>query len=1474
MSGKSGVAQKGSARVACALAAILVLVFAGCACVASLAYAAGGDGAPQAVADGADGAGGPGNAAGGAGGDGGAGDSNGGAEADAGAGGDGGVAGALGGGAASVRALGASGESATAGGADANGISLLAENTYEVTSAAQYRTAIANIGKLPEGSDATIVFTATTSFTSPRIEGVAGRNLTITANEGVTATVRLAENLKGNLKLDRVRLDNANNGDEVYANGFRFETTENTMSAKTYTNTANTLFGGSKTEAVASTELVLNGGVFRYVYAGGKDREVTGDTHLTIGGTVQMGSAYGGGKIDRPSTSDESDAARAAAAVAGTANVTVEGWTGSGRVYGGSYNSIVGDVRMTVADTPKGTYYGTGVRDTVRRTVELTYTCSEASSASVNGAGASESGVGPCRILNEDGAGEALAVHYTAPAADDILSFSGEACAITSNCPVEVQGNVTLYCHGGSPENLWLSDAMANATRNVAGDSVLVVAGETHTYYLAGLLNEYASEDTTYTTRLEVQDGVELTSSFLQSLDAANIGAGARVQTTGYSPFPPTSFGNDPFQKVRDVTVGEGATLDTNAVFCSLQGSATLKNGSTWLLRGALEIKGDFAVEGAASLKIPVVADGRNYGTGSNRIPLRVDGTASGACNVHIMESDYAAEARDDIKAGQNYIVAAKQAADSPAESVFTWANASIPDGLALKRVDDAKSANNFMWQIAQDAYTVRFDKNADAATGAMPDQTIASGAAEALAANQFVREGWTFTGWNTQPDGSGTAYANQASVRDLVAAGGSVTLYAQWKENEQLWYYEVYYQYEDEFVCWETGQGGRAALSATVRISNETFDNTDRGDLGWPDVTGERNEMLGVHYVFDADNPNNRLSATCAEATKDNPLKIYYKCAPHTVTYQYEGDVLPEGAAALLPGPDDTWYSAEYQVKDAPECAGYAFSGWRVVSPESVEIDDGVLVVPNGDVVLAGSWTALADELSYQANAAAATGSMDPTPGLTGVEAVVAENAFVRPGYEFAGWNTAADGSGDAYAAGSKLMLTEGDDVLYAQWRALGDAVRPSAVNLVAYEGGLGTGSTGGADEETGNALPEPVWRGVSENWEFYVDGAAWDATAQGMPFAWGYFEKGGPDAAEVDAAATHGVYELRAWPAAEGHEVVARDADGSWHVLDLPQEGVVVAEVTVRDVTDDGGAEALSTALFKPVYSDAALAAASGQGVVKRFAAMAARTVVLAAGDAGSALDATFTVSGTVHGDCDMSEPHAHVSESTGFLKNGNAGMPVNANARIGLLDDGLIDGVLGGAREDALDAKARAAVGGEFAAGEGVGHTFRYLDLVDMNDGNVWASTDDGSDTMVFLPYTADMTADADVAVVLFSNLTRDYTVHASEAELDGALAASTACPLAVTKTAEGIQFSIPSAGFGPIEIMWKAAGAPGDTPGGSTGSTDGPGAGGVSGGSVPTTTPATGDGALSLVLGAGALAVAGGAAALLARRRARR
>ena len=46
------------------------------------------------------------------------------------------------------------------------------------------------------------------------------------------------------------------------------------------------------------------------------------------------------------------------------------------------------------------------------------------------------------------------------------------------------------------------------------------------------------------------------------------------------------------------------------------------------------------------------------------------------------------------------------------------------------------------------------------------------------LTANAFTRTGYTFSGWNTLANGTGTAYADQASYPFTA----SVTLYAQWK--------------------------------------------------------------------------------------------------------------------------------------------------------------------------------------------------------------------------------------------------------------------------------------------------------------------------------------------------------------------------------------------------------------------------------------------------------------------------------------------------------------------------------------------------------------------------------------------------------------------------------------------------------------------------------------------------------------------
>ena len=80
---------------------------------------------------------------------------------------------------------------------------------------------------------------------------------------------------------------------------------------------------------------------------------------------------------------------------------------------------------------------------------------------------------------------------------------------------------------------------------------------------------------------------------------------------------------------------------------------------------------------------------------------------------------------------------------------------------------------------------TVLFDANGG--SGSMNSLTVTDAAPVRLPQNAFTRKSFTFLGWNTQADGSGTAYADQANARPLAEAasyGQTVTLYAQWSIN------------------------------------------------------------------------------------------------------------------------------------------------------------------------------------------------------------------------------------------------------------------------------------------------------------------------------------------------------------------------------------------------------------------------------------------------------------------------------------------------------------------------------------------------------------------------------------------------------------------------------------------------------------------------------------------------------------------
>ena len=71
---------------------------------------------------------------------------------------------------------------------------------------------------------------------------------------------------------------------------------------------------------------------------------------------------------------------------------------------------------------------------------------------------------------------------------------------------------------------------------------------------------------------------------------------------------------------------------------------------------------------------------------------------------------------------------------------------------------------------------------NSNGGSGSMTNQSCFCNASSGnnLKANTFTRYGYTFSGWNTKDDGTGTSYAAGAHINNGTS-GATVTLYAQW---------------------------------------------------------------------------------------------------------------------------------------------------------------------------------------------------------------------------------------------------------------------------------------------------------------------------------------------------------------------------------------------------------------------------------------------------------------------------------------------------------------------------------------------------------------------------------------------------------------------------------------------------------------------------------------------------------------------
>ncbi len=193
-------------------------------------------------------------------------------------------------------------------------------------------------------------------------------------------------------------------------------------------------------------------------------------------------------------------------------------------------------------------------------------------------------------------------------------------------------------------------------------------------------------------------------------------------------------------------------------------------------------------------------------------------------------------------------------------------------------------------------SFTVTFDANDGA--GSMDNYSGTYDPENCkLPANKFTRDGYNFAGWNTQPDGTGKAYADKASYVPKENEE-AVTLYAQWVATHKITYY--------------IAKGAEAYETATY---------AEGADMTHPDV----GEISGIVYKGWADADGNaipdKMGTSDIEAYAVVDYVKKYKATYVVDGTKYKEYEIPVGSAITVP--------------DDPEIDGFVFTGWTPTIPQ-----------------------------------------------------------------------------------------------------------------------------------------------------------------------------------------------------------------------------------------------------------------------------------------------------------------------------------------------------------------------------------------------------------------------------------------------------------------------------------------------------------------------------------------------------------
>ena len=301
-------------------------------------------------------------------------------------------------------------------------------------------------------------------------------------------------------------------------------------------------------------------------------------------------------------------------------------------------------------------------------------------------------------------------------------------------------------------------------------------------------------------------------------------------------------------------------------------------------------------------------------------------------------------------------------------------------------------------------AYRIQFDKNLTDATGETASMGMTFDVAKNLTSNGFTSPSSKFNCWNSKPDGSGQAYANGQSVKNLTKAPNDVvTLYAQWNTNSYT-------------VTFVDGHDGKTISTPSVKYGGNATPPTKPAHEGYTATTWDGNYQNVTH---------------------DETVTLQYRPNAYKIAFK------PNGGTGTMADQQMEYDKAKALDRNAFTRTGYTFTGWKEQNAGARHTDGetvkNLTSIDGETITLLAQWEPNSYIIKYNANGG--TGSMADQQMKYDTPAKLTANAYRKTGYTFTGWRQDGKTNGTKYrnreTVTNLLSANGATTTMYAQWKA-----------------------------------------------------------------------------------------------------------------------------------------------------------------------------------------------------------------------------------------------------------------------------------------------------------------------------------------------------------------------------------------------------------------------------------------------------